>query len=183
MRARCNNPNNRRYGKYGGIGIAVCEEWSDFWVFARWCEDNGLDRKDYRKQVHRKNKLGNYSPDNCVIVETIQEHATIDAQKYQAFGEIKTMREWSEDPRCQVKYTTLTIRAKRMPLEEAITRKWHKGSGAKAKTHKLFGENKTMEEWSRDPRCIDSVQLMRSRVHIGWSVEDAMTRPVRRCSR
>lgn len=29
MRARCGNPNNQRYRRYGGRGIAVCVEWED----------------------------------------------------------------------------------------------------------------------------------------------------------
>lgn len=35
MKARCENPNNKRYANYGGRGIKVCEEWrNDFASFA-----------------------------------------------------------------------------------------------------------------------------------------------------
>ena len=29
MKTRCNNPNRRSYGYYGGRGIQVCDEWED----------------------------------------------------------------------------------------------------------------------------------------------------------
>lgn len=62
MRNRCNNPNNKNYTDYGGRGIAVCDEWSDYLSFKNWATENGyqddltLDRIDVN---------GNYCPTNC----------------------------------------------------------------------------------------------------------------------
>lgn len=54
MRARCNNPTHTAYPRYGGKGIAVCDEWNDPETgFQAFLEDMGerpegltLDRKD-----------------------------------------------------------------------------------------------------------------------------------------
>lgn len=58
MKARCQNPNHRRYGDYGARGIKVCERWQKFENFyADMGEPTGvLDRIDNN---------GNYEPGNC----------------------------------------------------------------------------------------------------------------------
>lgn len=48
--------------------------------------------------------------------------AETDTQKVTAFGETKTAREWSQDPRCNTSYGTLQSRVRRgVPSETAIT--------------------------------------------------------------
>lgn len=62
MLQRCNNPKRRDFPHYGGRGITVCQEWSDYEPFRNWALGNGympnlsLDRRD--------NNEG-YSPRNC----------------------------------------------------------------------------------------------------------------------
>lgn len=58
---RCHNPNNSSYGRYGALGITVCDRWRD--DFANFLADMGerpegmtLDRIDGRK---------GYAPENC----------------------------------------------------------------------------------------------------------------------
>jgi len=70
MHQRCNNPNNQVYNIYGGRGIKVCSEWSDYKIFRTWAQTNGY-RKDL--SIDRKNNNKNYSPDNCRwVTRTIQ---------------------------------------------------------------------------------------------------------------
>lgn len=63
MKARCENPNEAAYPRYGGRGIMVCTEWrSDFVAFRAWALENG-----YSPELtidRRENDLG-YSPSNC----------------------------------------------------------------------------------------------------------------------
>lgn len=63
MKARCYNPKNHAFERYGGRGITVCNEWRyDFKAFYEWSMTNGyadnlsIDRIDNDK---------GYSPDNC----------------------------------------------------------------------------------------------------------------------
>lgn len=60
---RCYNPQTPFYKRYGGRGIAVCDDWrNDFQAFFSWACSNGyaddlsIDRIDNDK---------GYSPDNC----------------------------------------------------------------------------------------------------------------------
>lgn len=63
IKDRCYNPNNKRYDRYGGRGIQVCEEWiNDFMAFYNWAIDNGYDEK---LTIDRINNDGNYEPNNC----------------------------------------------------------------------------------------------------------------------
>lgn len=46
-------------------GIKVCEAWKDYKTFEAWCLGNGWKKG---LQVARKDKRGDFSPENCVIV-------------------------------------------------------------------------------------------------------------------
>jgi hypothetical protein len=61
MRARCKNPNNGSYYKYGGRGITVCERWDD--SFANFHADMGEPAPEM--SVDRIDPDGNYEPKNC----------------------------------------------------------------------------------------------------------------------
>jgi hypothetical protein len=63
MRQRCNNPQNKDFGYYGGRGITICTEWlDDFANFQEWAMANGY-RDDLT--LDRINPDGNYGPENC----------------------------------------------------------------------------------------------------------------------
>lgn len=62
MLGRVRNPQNSCYENYGGRGIDVCEEWTDFLVFRKWALENGY-RPDY--VIDRIDVNGNYCPENC----------------------------------------------------------------------------------------------------------------------
>lgn len=62
MRQRCNYSSSVGFANYGGRGVTICEEWSDFQPFYDWAMASGysdgltLDRKDTN---------GSYCPGNC----------------------------------------------------------------------------------------------------------------------
>jgi len=92
------------------------------------------------------------------------------ARTYQAFGEIKTVREWADDPRCAVSVTHLAKRlANGAPLEEALVQPVHVPPELGA-----FGERKRVCDWVRDPRCRVTYHQLASRLDKGWTLERAL---------
>lgn len=70
MRDRCNNSSNKNYKNYGGRGISVCKEWSDYSFFREWALKNGYsDTANYGEcSLDRIDVNGDYKPDNCRII-------------------------------------------------------------------------------------------------------------------
>lgn len=61
IRARCENPNEPSYRRYGGRGIGVCPEWKSYAEFSKWARSSGysddlsIDRIDNNKGYHPSN--------------------------------------------------------------------------------------------------------------------------------
>ncbi len=62
MIQRCTNPNNKKYHRYGGRGITVCDRWRN--SFQAFYTDMG-QRPFPKAQIDRVNNNGNYEPNNC----------------------------------------------------------------------------------------------------------------------
>lgn len=63
MKRRCQNTKEKKYHRYGGRGIKVCQEWEEsFQSFYNWALENGY-KEDLT--LERKNNDGNYEPSNC----------------------------------------------------------------------------------------------------------------------
>ncbi len=67
MVERCYDTNCKPYNLYGGKGVIVSDEWSDFQVFAEWFETNKIDGwhmdKDYLQPFSRV-----YSKETCAFI-------------------------------------------------------------------------------------------------------------------
>lgn len=122
IRCRCYTKSCNTYKNYGGRGITICEEWSDFNVFKEWALKNGysdnlsIDRIDFN---------GNYEPSNCRWI---------------------TMKEQENNKRNNHFLT-------------------------------MNGERKTISQWAEITGLKSGT--IASRVHRGWSDEDALTRPLK----
>ncbi len=64
IKTRCTNPNSNSYKYYGARGITVCDEWSDYETFRRWCVSNGWKPE---LQLDRIDNDAGYFPKNCRI--------------------------------------------------------------------------------------------------------------------
>lgn len=63
IKSRCYTGTNPAYGRYGGRGISMCQEWyDDFISFYNWAINNGYSKE---LSIDRINTNGNYEPSNC----------------------------------------------------------------------------------------------------------------------
>ena len=72
IRGRCVNPNHADYKNYGGRGITICDKWMTFEGFIAdmgFRHDTGL--KD--PTIERLNVDSNYSKENCIWIERVQQ--------------------------------------------------------------------------------------------------------------
>lgn len=95
-----------------------------------------------------------------------------------AFGETKTLREWSRDPRCAVTIGALWYRLDKlqMPAEAAITAR-SSSNRTRTQGHLAFGERKSLAQWAEDPRCHCTDTTLKRRLRDGWTLEKAITTP------
>lgn len=63
MKERCYNERNKRYSKYGGRGIKVCDRWLE--AFENFYEDMG-DRPSDIYSLERLDVNKDYCPENCI---------------------------------------------------------------------------------------------------------------------
>lgn len=97
---------------YGGRGIKVCDEWkSDYLTFKKWAIANGYSDE---LTIDRIDNNGNYEPSNCRWVTVKEQSNNRRSNRFvTAFGESKTITEWSEDERCVVGRTAIHDRIAR----------------------------------------------------------------------
>lgn len=91
MRARCENPNDKQWPRYGGRGIAVCARWACFQAFiADMGPSNGLT-------IERKDVNGDYTPDNCewATMKT-QQNNKRNTRRVTINGQTKSLAQWCD---------------------------------------------------------------------------------------
>lgn len=92
MRDRCSDPRNKRWARYGGRGISVCERWQ---TFENFYADMG-PRPSAKHQLDRVWNDGNYEPDNCRWATiAVQASNRCDNRVVTALGQTRTLSEWA----------------------------------------------------------------------------------------
>lgn len=106
MKGRCNCPTNHAYEYYGGRGIRICEEWSDYENFSNWAKSSGYADN---LTIERIDVNGNYCPENCKWA-TVQEQNDnkTNSCRLTYDGETHTLKEWSKIT--GISYDTLSRR-------------------------------------------------------------------------
>ena len=95
IKARCLNPNNEAFDRYGGRGITMCDRWKD--SFENFYADMG-PRPGNNYSVERLNNDGNYEPNNCIwATDTDQANNRRTSCFYSHNGVTKTIAQWSRD--------------------------------------------------------------------------------------
>jgi hypothetical protein len=91
MRQRCENHNSTNYKRYGGIGITVCEQWSDFDAFLK-----DMGPRPVGHSLERVNNEIGYSPENCIWATPRQQsNNTRKNVRVSWNGETLTIAEWA----------------------------------------------------------------------------------------
>jgi hypothetical protein len=94
MKARCTNPNDAAYERYGGCGRSLCEEWKRYESFRDWALANGYADD---LSIDRINNEKGYSPDNCRWATPKQQANNTRKNRIIEFnGERHTLSEWGE---------------------------------------------------------------------------------------
>lgn len=117
MIQRIRNPNSVGFVHYGGRGITICPEWSNFPAFRDWALENGYKAG---LTIERKNVNGNYEPDNCTwIPKAEQARNKRQSRRFTVNGETRCLAVWAR--RYGVNYYTLWSRLQRgWAFEDAV---------------------------------------------------------------
>jgi len=188
MLMRCQNPTHRNYHLYGGRGISVDPAWvATFRTFKDWALSNGYEDG---LQLDRIDNDGGYTPSNCRWVSAATNNRNKRANHLvAAFGEVKCLKDWVADSRCQMSYTGLRTRlVEGWSPEEAITTPPINGAERRWATRRTmltaFGETKSIADWGRDPRCqVEKRQIVLRMRKFGWTAERAIATPLLRTKR
>lgn len=175
MRQRCGNPNDHAYPLYGGRGIFVCTEWeSNFQAFKEWSYANGYTDK---LTIDRIDGNKGYYPENCRWADMhTQQNNTSRNIRIVFCGEERTISEWAEF--LGIPYQTIWHRyEKGFPIDQVLGLHKMKKAGISC-----FGETHTLKEWSLITG-IPSGTISNRIYRCGWSVEKALTEPIRKSNK
>ena len=134
MLNRCLNESDRAFKWYGARGITVCNDWLSYASFLEWAQASGyVDGLT----IERDDVNDDYKPSNCKWIPLAEQSSNRrNVPKLAAFGEIKTVKQWSEDARCKVGYRTLFGRLKAgRSLEWALSAPLHSGRRPNGKNY------------------------------------------------
>jgi hypothetical protein len=117
MRARCLNPNNGSYHRYGARGITVSSRWDNFTVFVA---DMG-ERPAREYSIDRIDNTKGYAPENCRWATKREQALNREGVRFLVFrGETADMSEWAR--RAGFGPTTLRERLEAgWSVEDALT--------------------------------------------------------------
>ncbi len=166
MRARCSNPKNKRYHRYGGRGITICERWNEF---ANFLADMGS--RPPLMTLDRKDNDGNYEPGNCRWA-TSKEQARTNYQlrPLTAFSETLPLSEWA----AKAGMARSTLR-KRLDAGMSVTAALTK-SADRSRMIDALGERLSISEWAQ--RLGTTPTVIGYRLRKGWSAERAVSERV-----
>lgn len=147
IKSRCYNTNDKRYPRYGGRGITMCDEWfSDFYSFKNWATENG-----YRKElsIDRIDNDGPYSPENCRWVTLSENNQNRSSSTFYTYNDkTQNLMQWCNE--LGLNYNTILMRIRRgWSFEKAITSK-KRERDTKTLIGKRFGELTVIEFVGKD---------------------------------
>jgi hypothetical protein len=178
MIARCTYPSVNEYNNYGGRGIKVCDEWlTDFMSFYNWAMLHGYADN---LSIDRINVNGNYEPSNCRWVTMQKQQNNKRSNNFITYNGItKTASEWSYS--LGGKRMMVTKRLQHgWTLEKALTVScdisYRQEKAGVRHSITYNGVTKSAARWAHE--LGGNARLIMKRLSLGWSIEDALTKPV-----
>lgn len=93
MNKRCNQPSFIKWERYGGRGIKVCPQWSDF---ATFLANVGEPPSSTHSLDRWPNNDGNYEPNNCRWATKDQQLANLSSNRlFTHQGQTLTVAQWA----------------------------------------------------------------------------------------
>lgn len=155
MKQRCDNPNHKAYGQYGGRGIRVCEEWSKNYVsFREFMLTHGYDPEAPFGEctIDRIDNDGDYCPENCRVVSVQEQQVNKgDVFSFILDGKRTTISGASRSKGISRSGIQWRMR-KGMTLNEAINRPLRE-----VRTYEAEGQVHTLKEWAEIMRVTQNV--------------------------
>lgn len=166
MRQRCTNPNWSDFHRYGGRGIAVCDEWNDFQKFYSWSKSNGYLKN---LSIDRKDNDGNYTPENCKWSTNKEQSRNRSSNRIIKHNGIsKTLAEWSEEKGIEPHTISKRIEAL-WPIDDALNLPLYSRRDTLI-TYK--GETKSIADWSC--KLDMNINTLRARLRSwNWNISKA----------
>lgn len=119
MKERCSNHRNKRYDRYGGRGIHVCEEWANsFEAFAEWSLQHGYAEG---LSIDRIDNQQGYAPDNCRWVSQAAQNRNYSRNVFLTYkGETKCITDWAAELGIQRSTISFRLRSGK-PIDEVLS--------------------------------------------------------------
>lgn len=95
MKSRCSNPNDKRFERYGGRGIKVCDHWVE--SFGNFLADMG-PMPSAAHSIERLDNNADYKPGNCIWASIeVQANNRSNNTRIEICGETKNITQWARD--------------------------------------------------------------------------------------
>lgn len=169
---RCHNPDDKKYYRYGGRGIAVCERYRKPRGVLNLIQDIG-SKPGAGFSLGRINNDGDYCPGNLRWETRTQQANNKYNNVFLEFQEKRqTVAEWARE--LKISSSVIGGRLKSgWSIKKALTTPVK----PTARMITFDGETHSLAEWERIKGFTED--LIGARLRSGWSVERAITTPVR----
>lgn len=126
MKSRCYDSSNKRYARYGGRGIKVCDRWLE--SYQNFLEDMGR-QPSARHTLERINLDGHYEPSNCKWATMVEQaNNRSNNTRIEIEGRTQTLTQWSRET--GVNRTVILRRMKRGLSGVALIKRLNHGASS-----------------------------------------------------
>lgn len=176
MHRRCYDTNCKQYGRYGGRGIVICELWRN--SFEEFYKSVG-PRPSKKHSIDRIDNNGNYEPGNCKWSTMMEQTRNRSSTVFLTFnGKTMCVTDWALflGVPAGTLYTRLNCGwSPERTLTQFVNRRTN--TRGPARTFELYSHTKTVSEWAKFAGI--SAKTVISRLAKGWSIQDAVEKPIK----